>query len=113
MWGSQVMTKLDSLPAMGVMPLVALVSAFLIGLLGFALKSAIGGRPRTERVIRQGGTVLLGEYLMEYGLWLFRPITRACVRLTLHPHLPSRTSLPFPLLPARALAAASCPPPPS
>src|ERR1700736_6262371 len=93
------MTKLDvqnlSLPAMGVMPLAALVCAFLVGLLGFALKSAIGGRPRTERVMRQGGTVLLGEYLMEYGLWLFRPSTRACVRLNLHHDVVSWTSLLF------------------
>jgi CDP-diacylglycerol--glycerol-3-phosphate 3-phosphatidyltransferase len=102
-----VLTKLDvqnlSLPAMGIAPLVALVSAFLVGLLGFALKSAIGGRPRTERVIRQGGTILLGEYLMEYGLWLFRPITRACVRLNLHPDVLSWTSLLLHLLAAVAL----------
>jgi len=108
MWGSQAMTKLDvqnpSLPAMGVMPLVALVSAFLVGLLGFALKSAIGGRPRTDRVIRQGGTVLLGEYLMEYGLWLFSPITRACVRLNLHPDVLSWTSLLLHLLAAVGIA---------
>src|SRR5215813_13071237 len=93
------MTQLDvqnlPLPPMGLVTLVALVSAFLVGLLGFALKTAIGGRPRTERVIRQGGTIFLGEYLMEYGLWLFRPITRACVRLNLHPDVLSWTSLAF------------------
>ncbi len=100
-------TKLDylSLPGVGVMPLVALVCAFLVGLLGFALKSAIGGRPRTERVMRQGGTVLLGEYLMEYGLWLFRPITRACVRLNLHPDVLSWTSLLFHLMAAVGIGA--------
>jgi hypothetical protein len=91
------MTSLDvqnfPLPAMGLVPLVALVCAFLVGLLGFALKTAIGGRPRTERVIRQGGTIFLGEYLMEYGLWLFRPVTRACV--------PGRSLLDLPGVPPR------------
>lgn len=103
------MTSLDvqnfPLPAMGLVPLVALVCAFLVGLLGFALKTAIGGRPRTERVIRQGGTIFLGEYLMEYGLWLFRPITRACVRLNLHPDVLSWTSLAFHLGAAAAVIA--------
>jgi CDP-diacylglycerol--glycerol-3-phosphate 3-phosphatidyltransferase len=80
-------------PSLALVSLVALVSLFLVGLLGFAVKSAIGGRPRTERVIRQGGTILLNEYLMEYGLWLFRPITRACVRMNLHPDVLSWTSL--------------------
>jgi phosphatidylglycerophosphate synthase len=109
MWVSQVMSKLDvqnlSLPAIGVAPLVALVSAFLVGLLGFALKSAMNGRPRTERVIRQGGTALLGEYLMEYGLWLFRPIMRACVRMNLHPDVLSWTSLLLHLLAAVGIGA--------
>src|SRR5712692_716071 len=103
------MTPLDlqnlPLPAMGLVPLLALVSAFLLGLVGFALKTAIGGRPRTERVIRQGGTIFLGEYLMEYGLWLFRPITRACVRLNLHPDVLSWTSLVFHLAAGAALVA--------
>ena len=102
------MTKLEVqnflLPAMGVMPLVALVSAFLVGLLTFALRTAIGGRPRTERVIRQGGTVLLGEYLMEYGLWLFGPVIRACVRLNLNPDVLSWTSLLFHLMAAVGIA---------
>ena len=102
------MTKLEVqnflLPAMGVMPLVALVSAFLVGLLTFALRTAIGGRPRTERVIRQGGTVLLGEYLMEYGLWLFGPVVRACVRLNLNPDVLSWTSLLFHLMAAVGIA---------
>jgi len=102
------MTKLEVqnflLPAMGVMPLVALVSAFLVGLLTFALRTAIGGRPRTERVIRQGGTVLLGEYLMEYGLWLFGPVVRACVRLNLNPDVLSWTSLLFQLMAAVGIA---------
>src|SRR5712692_11750328 len=102
------MTPLDlqnlPLPAMGLVPLLALVSAFLVGLLGFALKTAIGGRQRTERVIRQGGTIFLGEYLMEYGLWLFRPVTRACVRLNLHPDVLSWTSLALQLGAAAAIA---------
>lgn len=103
------MTSLDvqnfSLPAFGIVPLVALVSVFLVGLLGFALKTAIGGRQRTERVIRQGGTIFLGEYLMEYGLWLFRPVTRACVRLNLHPDVLSWTSLALHLAAAAGLVA--------
>ena len=91
-------------PALSLVPLVVLVSTFLVGLLGFAVKTAIAGRPRTERVTRQGGTILLGEYLMEYGLWLFRPITRACIRLNLHPDVLSWTSLGLQLAAAGAIA---------
>jgi phosphatidylglycerophosphate synthase len=97
-----VLTKLDG-QSLTLVPLVAIVSAFLVGLLGFALKTAIGGRPRTERVIRQGGTILLGEYLMEYGLWLFRPIVRACVRMNLHPDVLSWASLGLHLFAAAAI----------
>ncbi len=35
-------------PAFALVPLVALVSAFVVRLLGFALKTAIGSRPRTD-----------------------------------------------------------------
>jgi phosphatidylglycerophosphate synthase len=94
-------------PALSLVPLVALValvSAFVVGLLGFAVKTAIGGRPRTERVAQQGGSILLNEYLMEYGLWLFRPIARACVRLNLHPDVLSWTSLALQLAAAAGIA---------
>ncbi len=94
-------------PTLALLPLVALVtlvSAFVVGLLGFAVKTAIGGRPRTERVAQQGGTILLNEYLMEYGLWLFRPIARACVRLNLHPDVLSWTSLALQLAAAAGIA---------
>jgi CDP-diacylglycerol--glycerol-3-phosphate 3-phosphatidyltransferase len=73
--------------------LVMLAGVFVLGLAAFAVKSVLTGRPHTERVMKQGGSVLLGEYFMEYGLWLFRPIARACIRMGIHPDTLSWTSL--------------------
>lgn len=65
----------------------------VVGLLAFAVRSAVRGRPRTERVERQGGSILLGKYLMEYGLWMFGPLERAAVRAGVHPDVFSWASL--------------------
>lgn len=80
-------------PALVAGPLVAFGALFVAGLAAFAVRSAVRGRPRTERVERQGGTILLGKYLMEYGLWMFGPVERAAVRAKVHPDVFSWASL--------------------
>ncbi len=82
-----------SSPALTWGPLVLLTALFLGALVVFGVRSAIWGMPHSERVERQGGTVVLGKFLMEYGLWLFAPVTRAAVRLRVHPDVLSWTSL--------------------
>jgi CDP-diacylglycerol---glycerol-3-phosphate 3-phosphatidyltransferase len=93
-----------SSPALTVGPLLAFTAIFLLGLGAFAVRSALYGRPRTARVQRQGGSILLGEYLMEYGLWMFRPVERAAVRLEVHPDVFSWASLALHLAAALLLA---------
>ena len=75
--------------SIGLLP-VALV---LLALLAFMVRTALYGRPRSARVVKQGGTVLISEYAMEYAYWLTTPIVAACVRWQVHPDVLSWTSL--------------------
>lgn len=93
-----------SSPLVSVLPLLGVTALFLAGLAIFSVRSAVYGRPRSERVTKQGGSALLGEYFMEYGLWMFRPVTRLCIRLHIHPDVLSWSSLVFHLVAAVALA---------
>lgn len=74
-------------------PVVVLTGLFLIAFVAFALRSAIHGRPHTARVEKAGGSVLLSKYVMEYGLWVFGPLTRTAIHLGIHPDVFSWTSL--------------------
>lgn len=91
-------------PLVSVVPLLVVTALFMAGLVTFSVRSAVYGRPHSERVAKQGGSFLLGEYLMEYGLWMFRPIARVCIRLHIHPDVLSWTSLGLHLVAAAALA---------
>lgn len=79
-------------PAVHWGPLV-LTGFFLAAFVGFALKSAFQGRPHTARVDKAGGSLLLSKYMMEYGLWVFGPLTRTAVQLGVHPDVFSWASL--------------------
>lgn len=95
---------LDS-PALTWAPLVGLAGFFLLAFVAFAVKSAIQGRPHTARVEKAGGSILLSKYVMEYGLWVFGPLTRTAIRLAIHPDVFSWTSLALHLVAAWLLAA--------
>lgn len=92
-----------SSPLVSLVPLVGITALFLAGLFAFSVRSAVYGRPHTDRVAKQGGSVLLGEYFMEYGLWMFRPVTKLCIRLHIHPDVLSWTSLALHLVAAVAI----------
>jgi CDP-diacylglycerol--glycerol-3-phosphate 3-phosphatidyltransferase len=87
-----------------VVPFVTLLSAFLLALVAYVIRSAVRGRIRTERVMKQGGTVLLGEYFMEYGYWVFSPLSRALIRWKVHPDVLSWSSLVLHCVAALAIA---------
>jgi phosphatidylglycerophosphate synthase len=70
-----------------------LTAIFLLALAAFAVRSALFGRPHTPRVEKAGGSILLSKYLMEYGLWVFGPLTRTAIRLEIHPDVFSWASL--------------------
>jgi CDP-diacylglycerol--glycerol-3-phosphate 3-phosphatidyltransferase len=86
-------TRALSSPLVSLVPFVTLLSAFLLALVAYVIRGAVRGRIRTERVMKQGGTVLLGEYFMEYGYWVFSPLSRALVRWKVHPDVLSWSSL--------------------
>lgn len=79
-------------PAVAVAPLVALVALFAAGMAVFAARTALGRARPTERVERQGGSPAM-KWVMEFGLWMFRPAERAAVRLGIHPDAISWASL--------------------
>jgi CDP-diacylglycerol--glycerol-3-phosphate 3-phosphatidyltransferase len=84
-------------------PLLA-VAVVAAGFLAFALRTAIRGRPRSARVEKAGGSILLSRYAMEYGLWVFGPVTRTAIRLEIHPDAFSWASLAMQLVSALAIA---------
>jgi phosphatidylglycerophosphate synthase len=86
---------------------LAVVAGFLLAFVAFAVRSTIRGRPRSERVEQAGGGLLVSKYAMEYGVWLFGPVTRAAIRLQVHPDALSWASLLLQLAAAAALAGGS------
>jgi CDP-diacylglycerol--glycerol-3-phosphate 3-phosphatidyltransferase len=59
----------------------------------FLLRVASRGMPRTERIVKQGGTVLLGAYAMEFGYWMFQPFVKASILWRVSPDALSWASL--------------------
>jgi CDP-diacylglycerol--glycerol-3-phosphate 3-phosphatidyltransferase len=85
-------------PALTWVPLITLMAVFVVTLAIFAIGSAVHGRPRSARASELGGSVLLGGYLIDYGLWALRPVVRLAVRLELHPDALTWTALLLQLL---------------
>jgi phosphatidylglycerophosphate synthase len=72
---------------------LAVLAGFSLAFVAFAVRSALRGPQRSERVEKVGASVLLSRYAMEYGLWVFGPVTRAAIRLGIHPDAFSWASL--------------------
>jgi len=87
-----VLTEYLDSPTLHWGPLV-LTGFFLVAFVAFTLRSALHGRPHTARVEKAGGSVLLSKYMMEYGLWVFGPLTRTAIVLGVHPDVFSWASL--------------------
>jgi phosphatidylinositol phosphate synthase len=83
---------------------VLVVAAFSLAFVAFVVRSATRGRPRSARVEKAGGSVLLSKYAMEYGLWIFGPVTRTAIRLKIHPDAFSWASLVLQLASAVLIA---------
>ena len=86
---------------------LAVLAGFLLAFVAFVVRSTIRGRPRNARVEEAGGSLLVSKYAMEYGVWLFGPVTRAAIRLQVHPDALSWASLLLQLAAAAALAGGS------
>ncbi len=84
-----------------------MIAGFSLAFLAFVVKSAARGRPRSARVEKAGGSVLLSRYAMEYGLWVFGPLTRTAIRLKIHPDAFSWSSLVLHFASALVIASGS------
>ncbi len=83
---------------------VIVVAGVSLGFVAFVAVSARRGRPRSARIEKAGGSVLLSKYAMEYGLWMFGPVTRTAIRLKIHPDAFSWASLVLQLVAAILIA---------
>jgi CDP-diacylglycerol--glycerol-3-phosphate 3-phosphatidyltransferase len=83
---------------------LAVIGAVSLSFVAFVLRSAIRGARPSARVEKAGGTVLLSKYVMEYGLWVFGPVTRTAIRLEVHPDALTWASLLIQLASGAVLA---------
>ena len=59
----------------------------------FCLQQLVLGKTSSKSIERDGGSLFLSTYLMEFTYWLLRPVTRVCVALNVSPDLISATCL--------------------
>jgi CDP-diacylglycerol--glycerol-3-phosphate 3-phosphatidyltransferase len=86
---------------------LAVLALLSLAFVAFVVKSALRGSPQSSRVEKVGGSVLLSRYAMEYLLWVFGPVTRAAIRLRIHPDAFSWASLLLQLVAAVFIARGS------
>lgn len=89
---------------LGFVPLVATLGLGLLAVGVFAIRTAARGLPRTGRIMVQGGTPFLGQFVMEFYYWLTSPVTRWLVRHNVTPNAITTASLVVGLGSAVALA---------
>src|SRR5262245_24092722 len=70
----------------------------------FAVRVAIRGAVRYDRVNAVGGSPLLSKRLVEFGYWALLPLARGCVRVGLRPNHITWLSFAFGLGSGVALA---------
>ena len=91
--------------------LEGILASALIGsagavVLAYSLNVLRHGRLRDDRLARQGGCLLLGQWPMEAGYWSLRPVGRWLARLRVRPDTLSWASLSAGLVAGAALATA-------
>ena len=71
--------------AEALLPLLALSGFLVLTLVAFGARCAALGRPRTP-YIESRATPVLWKWLMEWWIWLWGPVERACVALGISPN---------------------------
>jgi CDP-diacylglycerol---glycerol-3-phosphate 3-phosphatidyltransferase len=82
-----------SFPWSSVGPIIAVFGVWVVGLVGFAVRTAVKGRYRVPRVDQMGGTRLLGSWLMEYGYWMVGGLASFCIKTRVRPNVLTGLSL--------------------
>src|SRR5689334_16140696 len=81
-----------------------LLGCALIASVSYAGRALSHGRARYGRTDKQGGSVFLGQRLLEMGYWVLQPIGQACVAIGIRPNTITWLSLMFGVAGAAALA---------
>ena len=81
------------IPWSSIGPILAVFGLWVVGLIWYAIRSAVKGRYRVPRVDQLGGTRLLGAWLMEYGYWMIQGLSRFFVRARVSPDMLTLMSL--------------------
>lgn len=71
--------------AESIAPIVAITLVFILALPVFAFDYNRRGRPRTARIAKMGGTMLVNPWFMEYAYWFLDGPARLFTRLGLSP----------------------------
>ncbi len=83
------------------MSTLAIETWFALGIVGlivgvfsaYAVRTAVAGRKPDPRVVKEGGSVLLGTFTMEAFYWSFRKVGEALAKTPLTPDMLTWTSL--------------------
>lgn len=67
------------------LPLLGIIGFLILSLVVYSVRTAIHGRNYSQRVKQVGGSILLNEYFMDYGVWLMQPLLHAAKKLRIHP----------------------------
>lgn len=73
----------------------AMLAAVVVSAAAFAVRVAVLGMPRSARVARIGGTVLVGRLLMEWIYWVIEPVVRGLAAIGVTPNMLTWASLMF------------------
>lgn len=83
-------------------PLVAITGLFFLLLAVFGVQVAVSGMPHHPRVANQG-SVIVGQFFLEYFYWLQKPVGPLAIKLRIHPDWLSWASLVLQLAAAVAI----------
>ncbi len=83
-----------------------LLATTLVALAAYATRVIFHGRARSERVEREGESLIIRKGAMETTLWVMGPIGEACVRLGITANAVTWSSLAFGLMAGVAIASA-------
>jgi phosphatidylglycerophosphate synthase len=79
-------SALRRLPQWDIIPLLALPLVWSVSFIFYTVRTLVFGMPRTPRLDRIASSPYLPRIYLEFGYWMFRLPTGACVRLGVTPN---------------------------
>jgi phosphatidylglycerophosphate synthase len=87
------MSSKVTIPWSSIGPIAGAFGLWVIGLLVYAIRTAVKGRYQSKRIDQMGGTRLLNSWTMEYGYWMLHGLGEAFVKLRISPNMLTALSL--------------------